>query len=158
MCTILNEDELRDAVNEFKANARKFYTIAARDLQLPFEEYFFVETAAAEYELLLAGKKVDGIKVINLAVKRILAENPMFSRLKVYRKCKDVFDGNRRGIQFSWENYCKQFFKRLYKSQSNELVSKMTCKVWGYDKKLTTHSADDFAYAVFASVVFADII
>lgn len=158
MCTKLNEDELRDAVNEFKANARKFHTVAARDLQLPYEEYFFVETVAAEYELLLAEKKVDGVKVINLAVKRILAENPMFSRLKVYGKCKDVFDGNRNGIQFSWANYCKQFFKRLYSDKFEELTNKMLCEVFGYDKKLTTHSADDFAYAVFACTAFACII
>ena len=158
MCTKMNEDELRSAVSEFKAKARKFHTIAARDLQLPYEEYFFVETAAAEYELLLAGKRVDGVKVINLAVRRILAENPMFSRLKVYGKCRAVFNGERKGIQFSWKNYCKQFFKRLYNSQSNELVNKMSCRVLGYDKKLTTHSADDFAYAVFAAEAFAEII
>ena len=82
----------------------------------------------------------------------------MFSRLKVYGKCKAVFNGNRNGIQFSWKNYCKQFFKRLYNSQSNELVNKMSCRVWGYDKKLFTHSADDFAYAVFAAEAFAEII
>lgn len=153
MCTQMNENELRNAVNEFKGKARNFYAIAKSQVELPFDELFFVETTAAAYELLKSGKKVDGIKVIMLAVNKIMAKNPLYSRVKVYRKCKAVFDANRNGCDFSWKHYCEQYFKRIYPQNAEELKSKMWGLVWNYDKQLTTHSADDFANVVFASCI-----
>lgn len=153
MRTTINENELRNAVDEFKVKALNFYVIAKSQVELPFEELFFIETTAAAYELLQSGKKVDGFKVIMLAVNNIMAKNPLYSRVKVYRKCKAVFDANKNGYIFSWEHYCEQYFKRIYPQDADELRSKMWEKVWHYDKQLTTHDADDFANVVFACII-----
>ena len=153
MCTKLDENALRDAVNEFKGKARNFHIIASSDVELPFEELFFVETAAAEYEVLLSDKKVDGYRVIHLAVKRIMAENPMYSRVKVYMKCRDIYTGNKSGMFFSWKHYAEQYFKRVFPNVAQELISKMRKYVWKYDKQLYTNDGDDFAHVVFACIV-----
>ena len=132
MCTKMSENELRNAVSEFRKKAHEFYAIAKEKVEFPFEELFFIETVSAAYELLNSGKKIDGLRVKLLATKRIMEANPMFSVFKVLKKCEDVIVANRKGSYFSWRNYCEQYLRRTDPENAADRITTLLFKVFSF--------------------------
>lgn len=147
MCT-LTANELRIAVSEFRDKAHKFFENAKEKAEFPFEELFFMETVTVAYELMLSGKKTDGSKIVWLATKKIMSENPMFSRIKAYLGCKKVVDGNRNGMIFSWQNYCEKYLERAYPDDFHDRRREMWCNHNTYEKLMVTYTSHEFAYLV----------
>lgn len=150
-CT--GKDSLRLSVSEFQKKAQAFWKIAREQAEFPFEEMFFVATVSAEYELLLQGKRFDGLGVLHLAVSRIMETNPHFSRLKAYISCKKVMTADKGDMFFCWKHYCEGFLQRTDSENPLERGNEMVFQVRKHGKQFITRTVKDFAHVVFLCII-----
>ena len=153
MCTKMNDDELRDAVVEYRNKAHEFFLFAKRNLGLPFEELYFEESISTAYEFLLRGKEINCYDVIFTATKKIMNENPKLSWLKVFKSCRDVVIGVKDKKIFYWKNYAESYLKIKYPENSLRPRLNLYMARKEHDSQLTTIQIYNFTYIVLCCLI-----